>query len=90
MKRNIFFMLLLAMMSMKLTAQVNPQKGYVITNENDTIYGTIDYLTDAQNVKACLFQKAGESEYKSLSPSLSHSPRRPPYPLAPFRHFERY
>ena len=69
MKRNIIFMLLLAMMSMKLTAQVNPQKGYVITNENDTIYGTIDYLTDAQNVKACLFQKAGESEYKSLSPS---------------------
>ena len=46
MKRNIIFMLLLAMMSMKLTAQVNPQKGYVITNENDTIYGTIDYLTD--------------------------------------------
>ena len=69
MKRNIFFMLLLAMMSMKLTAQVNPQKGYVITNENDTVYGTIDYLTDAQNVKACLFQKEGESEYKALSPS---------------------
>ena len=65
----MIFMLLLAMMSMKLAAQVNPQKGYVITNENDTIYGTIDYLTDAQNVKACLFQKAGESEYKSLSPS---------------------
>ena len=62
-------MLLLAMISMRLAAQVNPQKGYVITNENDTVYGTIDYLTDAQNVKACLFQKAGESEYKSLSPS---------------------
>ena len=68
MKRNIIFMLLLAMISMRLAAQVNPQKGYVITNENDTIYGTIDYLTDAQNVKACLFQKEGESEYKALSP----------------------
>lgn len=69
MKRNIFFLLLLDMMSMKIAAQVNPQTGYVITNENDTIYGTIDYLTDAQNVKVCLFQKAGESEYKPLYPS---------------------
>lgn len=69
MKRNMIFMLLLAMISMRLTAQVNPQKGYVITNENDTIYGTIDYLTDAQNVKVCLFQKAGENEYKALTPS---------------------
>ena len=30
-------MLLLAMMSMKLTAQVNPQKGYVTTNNITTI-----------------------------------------------------
>ena len=67
MRKAIF--ILLAIVSIKLAAQVNPQKGYVITNENDTIYGTIDYLTDAQNVKVCLFQKAGESEYKSLSPS---------------------
>lgn len=51
-----------------LSAQVNPQKGYIITHENDTIHGTIDYLTDAQNVKACLFQKDGESGYKPLMP----------------------
>ena len=42
-------MLFLSIMSMNLTAQVNPQKGYIITHENDTIHGTIDYLTDAQN-----------------------------------------
>ena len=69
MKRKTVIMLLLAIVSMRLTAQVNPQKGYIITNENDTIYGTIDYLADAHNAKACLFQKAGESGYKSLSPA---------------------
>ena len=51
-----------------LSAQVNPQRGYIITHENDTIHGTIDYLTDAQNVKACLFQEDGKHEYQSLTP----------------------
>ena len=27
----------------------NPVKGYVITNDNDTIHGTIDYLSGAEN-----------------------------------------
>ena len=43
MKKVIFFFLLsLATMPLQLTAQVNPQKGYVITNEGNTIRGTID------------------------------------------------
>ena len=67
-KLFIPFLLLLTTMPLVLAAQVNPQKGYIITNDNDTIYGTIDYLTDARNVKECLFQKKGESEYKALSP----------------------
>ena len=65
----VFFLLLLATTPMQLYAQVNPQEGYIITNENDTIQGTIDYLTDARNVKECLFQKRGEKGYKSLSPT---------------------
>ncbi len=68
-KGIIFFLLSLAAMPVQLAAQVNPQKGYIITNGNDTIYGTIDYLTDARNVKECLFQKKGKNEYKSLSPT---------------------
>lgn len=67
-RKAVIFLLPLAMISMKLAAQVNPQKGYIITNDNDTIQGTIDYLTDEKNARACLFQKAGESEYKSLYP----------------------
>jgi len=58
-KLFIPFLLLLTTMPLVLAAQVNPQKGYIITNDNDTIYGTIDYLTDARNVKECLFQKKG-------------------------------
>ena len=69
MKKAILFILLLATMPMQTTAQVNPQKGYVITNGNDTVHGTIDYLTDARNAKACLFQEKGEEGYKSLSPT---------------------
>ena len=69
MKKAILFLLLLATMSMQTTSQVNPQKGYVITNGNDTVHGTIDYLTDARNAKACLFQEKGEDGYKSLSPA---------------------
>ena len=69
MKKVIVFLLFLATTPMLLVAQVNPQEGYVITNENDTVYGTIDYLTDARNAKACLFQRKGEKEYKSLSPA---------------------
>ena len=70
MKKGIVLLLLLsAMMPMQLTAQVNPHRGYVITNDNDTVYGTIDYLTDARNVKACLFKEEGENGYKSLSPT---------------------
>ena len=71
MRKAIF--ILLAIVSIKLAAQVNPQKGYIITNENDTIYGTIDYLTDAQNVKACLFQKAGETEMITEPHSMLNS-----------------
>ena len=69
MKKAILFLLLLSTMPMQTTAQVNPQKGYVITNGNDTVHGTIDYLTDARNAKACLFQEKGEDGYKSLSPT---------------------
>ena len=42
MKKVIVFLLSLATSSIQLAAQVNPQKGYVITNKGDTIHGTID------------------------------------------------
>ena len=39
-------LVLWAMIPTMLHAQLNPKPGFVITNQNDTIYGTIDYLSD--------------------------------------------
>ena len=44
---SIFF--LLSLVPQSLSAQVNPQQGYIITNENDTVKGTIDNLTFTYN-----------------------------------------
>ncbi len=51
------------------SAQVNPHNGYIITNSNDTIYGTIDYQTDIRNAKVCVFQKSGDTTFKEYFPS---------------------
>ena len=59
----------LYLLPMQMSAQVNPIEGYVITNEGDTIRGTINYLKDEENAKACQFMRAGEATYKTLSPS---------------------
>lgn len=46
----------------------NPVKGYVITNDNDTIHGTIDYLSGAENAEVCHFCPEGKSEFQPYSP----------------------
>lgn len=53
---------------MNASAQMNPKPGFIITNENDTIFGTIDYRSDAKNAYECLFQKEGETTFRSYSP----------------------
>ena len=52
-----------------LKAQINPQAGYIITNENDTLRGIIDYRTDAKNSRSCLFMADGETDYKEYLPN---------------------
>ena len=49
-------------------AQTNPRKGYIMTNEGDTIQGTIDYRSDTQNGQKCLFCKDGEQDFKTYYP----------------------
>ena len=51
-----------------LYAQLNPKPGFIITNQNDTIYGTIDYLSDKKCAQECLFQANGETAYKTYQP----------------------
>lgn len=49
-------------------AQTNPQPGFIITNENDTVRGTVDYLSDLRNQRGCLFKANGEEGYHNYKP----------------------
>lgn len=69
MKKVIVFLLSLATSSIQLAAQVNPQKGYVITNKGDTIHGTIDYRSDARNARECSFAAEGQTQYTTFTPA---------------------
>lgn len=55
--------------AVSVTAQTNPKAGYIITNDNDTLRGTIDYRTAARNARSCSFMADGETEYKEYLPS---------------------
>lgn len=54
--------------AISMTAQTNPQPGYIITNENDTIRGTIDYLTDFWNMYTCHFRADGAHDFQKYKP----------------------
>lgn len=51
-----------------MDAQTNPQAGYIITLGNDTVYGTVDYRTDAKNARSCLFRADGEQTFREYMP----------------------
>lgn len=66
------FLLTICFMSLcSVTAwgQVNPKDGYVVTNEGDTIRGTIDYRTDIINCTQCSFRKDGETAFRRYGPT---------------------
>ena len=58
----------LMLTAMSMAAQTNPQPGYIITNENDTIRGTIDYLSDIKNMYACHFRADGAQDFQKYKP----------------------
>lgn len=51
-----------------LMGQSNFRPGYVITNENDTLHGLIDYRGDARNSKKCDFKENQSSVVKEFIP----------------------
>lgn len=51
-----------------VSAQTNPVDGIVITNEGDTLHGTLDYLSSNINAMECHFRKEGDSEFKVYTP----------------------
>ena len=67
--RNLLFTFVMLLGSLPVKAQVNPQSGYVITNDNDTLRGIIDYRTDTKNARSCRFKADGETAYKEYLPN---------------------
>lgn len=68
MMKKLMTVCLLLLTSGVMMAQTNPKEGYIITNGNDTIRGTIDYRADKKNVSECLFCAKGEDIYKRYLP----------------------
>lgn len=67
MKRLLLAAILLS--SMACNAQVNPKNGYIITNNQDTIYGMIDYRINDVNSKQCFFKAEDSQEYILYKPN---------------------
>lgn len=63
------FILLTCIFSVQVQAQTNPLDGYIITNDNDTVWGTIDYVSAKRCNGGCLFRKHSESEFKMYHPT---------------------
>lgn len=61
-------LLLCLMVVITVKAQTNPQPGYIITNENDTIRGTVNYLSDLRNMHGCHFRADGAEDFQIYKP----------------------
>ena len=55
--------------SISINAQSNFRPGYVITNEKDTIFGSIDFRTYKMNAQFCKFRSSDISEEKVYYPA---------------------
>lgn len=58
----------LLVLAMTATAQKNPMAGYILTLQNDTLYGTIDYLSGTKMAWNCQFRKDGETTFRTFTP----------------------
>ena len=71
--KRLFLCYLFLMVAIDIVAQHvdTPKKqvsGYVITNDNDTIHGTIDYISKKENNAVCRFLPEGETTYRMYQP----------------------
>ena len=64
----LLLLALAAMLPMRLSAQVNPKAGFILTNDNDTVRGTIDYRMDKRNAQECLFRAEGAQQFVAYKP----------------------
>ena len=69
MKKTFIICLLGILCLTSVRAQINPRPGYIITNENDTINGYLDFRTGNKNSRKCDFCAETETIYKSYYPN---------------------
>ncbi len=70
MKRLAFSILLLLPFAINSMAQSDYKNGYIITNENDTIYGLINNRGYVKNAEECTFKAKQDSETINYSPDM--------------------
>jgi outer membrane protein W len=73
--QRLSFILLFALFSSFISAQTNFIDGYIITNEQDTIYGMINFKTDKDNCNRCEFKSAPNVPVKTYLPGEIHAYR---------------
>ena len=66
--KKIMLAFFVTLTSVTMSAKETPQRGFVITINNDTIKGNIDYHTDEENTRNCIFKADDKSEYITYSP----------------------
>lgn len=67
MKKSLFILSFLFVATCVM-AQVNPERGFIITNANDTVWGTLDMRTAERNCRECTFKADGEEAFTHYQP----------------------
>lgn len=65
---SFFILILFSLTTNQISAQSNLKKGYIITNDKDTITGLIDFRTDKRNASYCRFKQNEHSKVQLYSP----------------------
>jgi len=66
--KRIILSLIIVSVAIAIHAQINLRPGYIITNENDSIYGSIDFRTGERNSQQCVFKDNLTGETKTFLP----------------------
>ena len=74
-RMKLFVLVFLHFFFIKSYSQSDFRNAYVITNENDTIKGFIDYKGNNSNARKCLFRKKEDGEILEFSPEQIKSYR---------------
>lgn len=68
MKHTFFSLALFSVVTTNLYAQSDFRDGYIVKNDNDTLYGLIDYRGNIANSKKCIYKESVNAEKQVFSP----------------------